>query len=314
MIKLGALGDFIQALGPMAAIRRAHANDRITLLTTKPYEEFARNCGYFDDIWLDNRPGALDAPGWLSLRKKLTEGGFKRVYDLQNNDRTSIYFKLFRKKNRPEWVGAVKGASHRNASPDRSKGHAFEGHVQTLALAGIKDIEIDDLNWIKADISEFNLPQPYILFVPGSSPQHPHKRWSPENYASIAALLSKKEIRCVLLGTSAESAVTRKIKTLCPGVIDLTGQTSLFQIAALARDALGAVGNDTGPMHLIAATGCPSLALFSGSSNKVKHAPRGQNVFILQEDGLENLEVKTVYMALRDLFSLPSLQLERKTG
>ena len=42
VIKLGALGDFVQALGPFAAIRRHHADARVTLLTTASYEELAR--------------------------------------------------------------------------------------------------------------------------------------------------------------------------------------------------------------------------------------------------------------------------------
>lgn len=302
VIKLGALGDFIQALGPMAAIRRAHPSAHITLLTTKPFAEFARRCGYFDEIWLDQKPSALNLAGWLALRKKLHGGGFARVYDLQNNDRTALYLRLFGKSNRPEWVGAARGASHRNASPDRSKGHAIDGHIQTLALVGITDIAIDDLRWIEEDLSSFNLPPVYVLLVPGCSPQHPHKRWPLENYASIAAALSQEKISPVLLGTAAESDVTGKIKSLCPTAIDLTGKTTLFQIVAMAGKAVGAIGNDTGPIHLIAATGCPTLALFSGTSNKIKHAPQGKNVAILQKESLTDLDAKSVIETAQTLF------------
>ena len=129
VIKLSALGDFIQALGPMAAIRKHHKNSKITLLTTAPYKAFAEKCGYFDEIWIDERPGWANITSWINLRKRLNHENFTRVYDLQNNNRTSIYFKLFSKK--PEWVGTVKGASHRNHSPQRTAGHAFDGHVQT---------------------------------------------------------------------------------------------------------------------------------------------------------------------------------------
>ena len=60
IIKLGALGDFIQALGPMPDIRRHHAGDRITLLTTPRYAELATQTRLFDDILIDRRPKALD--------------------------------------------------------------------------------------------------------------------------------------------------------------------------------------------------------------------------------------------------------------
>lgn len=314
VIKLGALGDFIQALGPMAAIRRAHPNAHITLLTTKPYEEFAGRCGYFDQIWRDDRPKALNLAGWLALRRKLLGGNFRRVYDLQNSDRTALYLKLFAKKHRPEWVGAARGASHRNASPDRSKGHAIDGHIQTLALAGITDVKIDDLNWITEDLSPLNLPPAYVLMVPGCSAQHPHKRWPAERYAAIAASLLQRGIRPVLLGTAAESEVTRKIKALCPDSIDLTGTTTLFQIAAMAGNAAGAIGNDTGPIHLIAASGCPTLALFSGTSDKIKHAPQGKNVTILQENDLSTLNTETVRAAAEKLFQVKENRPAKKSG
>ena len=64
VIKLGALGDFIQALGPMAAIRKHHPQDHITLMTTRAYENLARSCGYADDIWIDDRPKWHDIKGW----------------------------------------------------------------------------------------------------------------------------------------------------------------------------------------------------------------------------------------------------------
>ncbi len=301
VIKLGALGDFVQALGPMAAIRRAHKNDHITLLTTKAFTEFAEYCGYFDDIWLDKRPKTTDLAGWANLRKRLISGNFKRVYDLQNNDRTNLYFRLFPKKKRPEWVGIARGASHRNTSKDRSAGHAFFGHVQTLALAGIDDIEIDKLQWVKEDISDFNLKPPYVLMAPGSAPQHMQKRWSYKYYAAVANMLAQKDIQPVILGTEAESDITGKIKELCPQANNLAGKTSLFQIAALAQKAKAAIGNDTGPMHLIAATGCPCIAIFSGYSNKDKHGPLGEKVKILQQENLDDLDVKTVYMELKKL-------------
>ena len=104
----------------MHAIRRHHPKAKITLLTTKPFENIAKESNYFDNIILDERPKFYQLSQWLCLRKKLNQEKFSRVYDLQNNDRTSFYFKLFSPK--PEWVGTVKGASHRNTSPKRTEG------------------------------------------------------------------------------------------------------------------------------------------------------------------------------------------------
>lgn len=292
VIKLGALGDFIQALGPMKAIRAHHPGAHITLLTTKPFEGFAKDSGYFDAVHLDKKPKWKNVGGWLALRRWLNREGFERVYDLQNNDRTSFYFKLFAR--RPQWVGVANGASHRNTSETRTAGHAFDGHVQTLALAGIQQVEIDDLSWIKADIEALGLQEPYVILVPGSAPDRPEKRWPAAYYADLAKILSAKGIQPVLLGTKAEEDATGYIKEQCPAALDLTGKTNLKQIIALGRRARACVGNDTGPMHMIAPTGCPCITLFSQHSNPQRHYPKGPDVVTLQKSDLKDLPVPEV--------------------
>lgn len=299
VIKLGALGDFIQALGPMAAIRLHHPDAYITLLTAAPFEDFAKECGYFDDIWVDTKPKLLNITTWLKMKKDLNAADFQRVYDLQNNDRTSIYFRLLSKKNKPEWVGAAKGASHENNAPERTAGHAFDGHVQTLGLAGINDIQIDRLEWMQDSVSMFPTKSPYVLLIPGCAPSRPEKRWPTDKYGRLAKLLLSLGFQPVIIGGPSEKDLAQIILSICPESLDLTGQTSLKQIAVLARNAAGAIGNDTGPMHLIAATTCPSLVLFSAASNPVRHAPQGENVEILQENNLKDLKSEKVIQTFK---------------
>jgi ADP-heptose:LPS heptosyltransferase len=294
VIKLGALGDFIYALGPMAAIRKHHNVARVTLLTTKPFEKMGRECGYFDDVIVDKKPKYFDIFGWLSLRKTLNQGQFSRVYDLQNNDRTEVYLKLF--SPCPEWVGAAKGASHRNASPERVTGHAFLGHTQTLALGGIENVVLDPLLWMKGEAHTFALLPPYVLIVPGCSPTHPEKRWPVEHYRTVIAKLVRHGYQAVILGTKDDAEATGKIMRgfLEKDVVDLTGRTSLFDIPDLARGAVVAIGNDTGPMHICAVTGCPVVMFFSNqTSSIIKHAPpKSDGVFAFERDDLKDISAQ----------------------
>lgn len=292
VIKLGALGDFIQALGPMKAIREHHPHAHITLLTTKPYKKFADGCHYFDDIWLDKKPKWYDLKGWRALRKTLNHHQFTRVYDLQNNDRTSLYFKLF--KTKPEWVGTAKGASHRNASPERTVGHAFDGHVQTLNIAGIKNVKIDNLDWVQSDISEYDLQKPYVVIAAGSAPDRLEKRWAAEKFGELAKTIHGMGYQPVLIGTMAELAVNQTIKKACPEALDLTAKTTLFDIVSLGRNAATCIGNDTGPMHMMAPTGTPCLVLFSKHSDPIRHAPKGEHVIIIQSNALADLQCEEI--------------------
>jgi ADP-heptose:LPS heptosyltransferase len=298
IIKLGALGDFVQALGPIKAIRNHHPKAHITLLTTEPFAQIAQRSGYIDDLWIDDRPKIFQPMKWLSLRARLNKGGFDRVYDLQNNDRTSFYFTLFQKK--PEWVGIAKGASHRNTSPLRTASSGFDGHVQTLGLAGIQKIDLDTLSWVEADHSFDDLKKPYVLLVAGSAANHPEKRWPAENYAALARYFIDQNIQPVLIGSKSEHDILKSIEESAPQTLNLCEQTSLFDIVVLARESIGAIGNDTGPMHMIAPTGVKTLVLFSAKTNPKRHSPKGKNVRFLQVKTLPDLDVQSVLDAFKD--------------
>ena len=94
VIKLGALGDVFAATSGFEAIRKQHPDGHITLLTTKPFETFAKQLGFFDRIWIDDRPKLSAIKKLYQLRKNLRAASFSRVYDLQMVDRTNFYYYL----------------------------------------------------------------------------------------------------------------------------------------------------------------------------------------------------------------------------
>ncbi len=102
----------------------------------------------------------------------------------------------------------------------------------------------------------------------------------------------------MLIGGADQDALLAKVAAAAPGSRDLAGRTSLAELAVLARGAAAALGNDTGPMHLIAAAGCPTLVLFSDASDPALCAPRGPAVQILHRPDLGNLAVEEVEAAL----------------
>jgi ADP-heptose:LPS heptosyltransferase len=81
-------------------------------------------------------------------------------------------------------------------------------------------------------------------------------------------------------------------------VRDLTGQTTYGEIVGLGRQARRAVGNDTGPMHLLVAAGCPATVLYSAASDPALTAPRGRDVVVLRRPALAALAVEEVAATL----------------
>lgn len=310
IIKLGAMGDFVQALGPMAAIRKHHPNAHIILLTTKLYVELAQASKLFNEIWIDERPKLFDIKKILKFRSRVLEKNFVRVYDLQTSDRSGFYFHLLNpllklflgpyggKWKTPEWSGSVLGASHRHADPARALLHTVERQKEQLSIAGINDVQLSDLSWAKSDISAFAISKPYALLVPGGSPHRPDKRWAVENYAAIAKRMLSTNITPVIIGSEAERAICLMIERDVPGTINLCAKTSLLDIATLGRGADIALGNDTGPMHIIATAGAPSVVLFSSESDPKLCQPRGPRVRSIRRDGMKWLSVGEVWTML----------------
>lgn len=294
VVKLGALGDFVQALGPFAAIRAHHPDADIVLLTTRPYADLGRASGYFDEVWTDPRASWWRVGAILALRERLRGPGFSRVYDLQTSDRSSAYRRLFWPGPYPEWSGIAKGCSHPHANPDRDSMHTVERQAEQLAMVGVAPVPPPDISWMETDIGRFGLPGGFALLVPGGAPHRPGKRWPVDRYVGLARHLAGRGIAPVVIGGKEESGLAAAIREKAPAAVDLTGKTTLADIAALARQAKAAVGNDTGPMHLIAAAGCPTLVLYSHDSDPALCGQRGPRVDILRVPDLAELGVDEV--------------------
>lgn len=248
VIKHGALGDMVLALGAMAAIRAHHGSDRLTLLTTPPYVELVRPSGWFDAIWTERRAPLWHAGEALALRRRIADLAPTRVYDLQGSSRTGWYSRLWPVK-RSAWV--------RDPDPRREGVHVRTILAELLAGAGIVDVPPPSVAFLDADIRSLPLPADMALLVPSAS--SPDRRWPASRWAELAASLRRRGLAPVTIGGVEATAV--------PGTVDLVGRTSFASLAAVARRAKLAVGNDTGPMHLIAAAGCPVLTLFGPASD-----------------------------------------------
>ena len=299
VIKLSALGDFVLSIGAFQAIRRHHPDAKITLLTTRPYAQLAADSGCFDHILLDPRAPWWRPDVWLALVLRLRSGLYWRVYDLQRSQRSAVYLRLFGANRKPQWVGTAAGASHLYLPPQEEVLHITEREAAQLALARVPQPDPPDLAFLTADLQRFDLPRNYALLVPGAAPHRPEKRWPGKAYAEAALSLLDRGVTPLLLGTAAEGEVLSEIVVLCPAARNLCGETSLAELAALARGARCAIGNDTGPMHLIAAAGARCLVLFSAASDPAKVAPRGPaGVRVVRRDDLADLPFADVAQEL----------------
>lgn len=303
VIKLGALGDFVLALAAARKIREAHPQAHITLLTTPAYEGLAVASPYFDVVETDGRPE--DAAELRAMLKRMRGARYDRIYDLQTSGRSSRYFYALW-PFAPKWSGIAPGAAFRHKNPDRDHMHTLERQAEQLKVAGIwPDAPIapgeappPDLSWMADTPLKIRPTRPFVLLVPGASAHRPEKRWPAERFNEVARFLDEAGYDVVVIGGPQENPLARIIAKGAKGVRDLTGRTDFAQIAALGAKAVLAIGNDTGPLHLITAAGAPSIALFSSASDPDLCAPRG-HVAIIRADDLNDVPAETVLTAVR---------------
>ena len=298
VIKLGALGDFIQAAGPFAAIRNHHPNAEVTLLTTTAFVEFASASPWFDKVEIDPRPKALQIGKWLGLRNWLKDSGFSRIYDLQTSDRSGFYYKLFWPGVKPDWSGIAPGCSHPHANPRRDLMHTIERQQEQLSMAGIAGVAPGDFSWIKTDINRFGLRDIFALIAPGGAAHRPGKRWPTPHYQKLIQHLITKDIQPVLIGGEDERSILDQLAATDPACISLAGATTISDLFALAREAKIAIGNDTGPMHALAAAGSKTIVLYSTESDPALCAQRGQDVTIIRENTLTDVTPERIIALL----------------
>ena len=160
---------------------------------------------------------------------------------------------------------------------------------------------------------------PLIVLEPGAS-YGPAKCWAPARFGALAAKFMADGYTVATIGTEATRPVERRVARIAgPGLVRTAGRTAdvLTLVGLLERAAL-VVSNDTGPMHLAAATGVPVLALF-GATDPVVSSPlgRGPRHLIYEPEPcspcflrtcpipghpcLEKLGVERVYRAARAL-------------
>jgi lipopolysaccharide heptosyltransferase II len=120
-----------------------------------------------------------------------------------------------------------------------------------------------------------------VAICPGSINSRA-KRWPAEDYATLADKLIESKRRVLLIGSKDEMDVTEEVtRRMQQRPVVLTGKTTLDQITAVLDRADLIVSNDTGPAHIGAALGRPTIVIF-GPTNPLTTRPFAPEAVVLR--------------------------------
>lgn len=304
--KLAHFGDAMH-IGPMLkALRAARPSARIDLLVGPWCEDYGRRLREVDQVVVYTPHYVLFNRGSRrGLRRGWREWAFLRRLHAARYDVVISTSTL----NLPEllliqaaapayWVGTGIGLLAWYPDPPARVETYDTGAYEADRVVGLlRHLGLDGapagLEYpVTADESAFavatrqaatgNTARPLVVVAPGAG--WPGKAWPADRYAKVVRHLVESVGACVALaGSPEEKALAGTVARLAGvPVLDLAGQTTLGQLAALLREANLFLGNDSGPMHLAAAAGIPMVVLF-GPTVASKWAPK-QRCTVLQKE------------------------------
>jgi heptosyltransferase I len=220
-------------------------------------------------------------PEMLASLRAMRAKQFDWAIDLQGLARSGIFAWLSNAKlvvglDNPR-EGAREGAHafyDLRPLPARADTHAVDRYLAVLPL--LKVPVHWNFTWLppRPDVAaqidkKWNPgPAPRILLLPGA--RWNNKRWPVENFvALVRRLRAATDLRFAVLGGNEDRALGQAIASDNPGrCLDLTGQTSLWEMIEWLRRSRLIIANDTGPVHVAAALGKPLIALFGPTAPK----------------------------------------------
>lgn len=260
VIGLSNLGDAILTLPAMAAVRAAHPQARITLVTSP------RAAGLFDGDPRWDQVVVYDGGGsWREkwrLIQRLRREGVDQVIDFRNG----------------LWAWLLQPWRWHPVHWPKTDQHRTRMHLARARHHGIVEGDGRPLVWCapederQADQWVAGARDLRIAIAPGARSHL--KRWTASGYAEVINRLSSQHDAAIfVIGDQEDRAVVEEIqRDLQHPVINLCGQTTLRQLAALLQRCHLVITNDSAPLHLACAVGTPVVAIF-GPTDERKYGP-----------------------------------------
>ena len=308
IIKHGSLGDIAQASGAIQDISENHKNDRIYLLTTRPYFELFKKNPFIHEVILDKRLPKYNLVYLYFLMRELKKHKFSRVFDLQNSSRTNFYKNiLFSKASHESW-----SSSHTTLPKDKNKDdfdkysvlERFDHQLKTSGLNTSNTLK-PNFSWASSDISEIKNQyglKKYILLFPFCSPHLTIKKW-PFYNDLIKLVLNKfgEKYKIVTAPGPDEINDAKEINGLA--LLDNGRSLDISQLTSLIKDSSFIVANDTGPAHIAAHVDAKGLTLFGKHTTAYKASIERENFKAIQVSDLNNLSADKVFERLTNSLS-----------
>lgn len=286
------VGDSILAIPAMKAVRATFPDAEITLLVRPWVAGVYKAAPFIDHLWSEPRPSSLS--DWIRLTGGIRKSHFDLALLFPNSFESAAMMFL---SGVPQRVGyATDGRSWlltNSLKPASGKRHQIHYYLDLAgAVSATVDrpsIEIEASSDEKAQAAKLllseGIPQGrrYLVLNPGAA-YGSAKRWGENGFAEAGDTLAAEfDLDVVIVGSEMERSIAQTIQNrMRSRVAVLSGKTSLETLIGVISQSSLMLTNDSGPMHVAAALGVPTVAVF-GATNDIVTGPCGPRTRVVKE-------------------------------
>jgi lipopolysaccharide heptosyltransferase II len=286
-VRLDALGDVLMTTPALRALREAHPDRRITLLTSPAGAEIAALIPEIDATityaapWVKASPPRPDAASDYAMADALRQRRFDGavIFTVYSQSPlpaallcylADIPLRLAHCRENPyrlltHWVP--------EPEPERGVRHEVRRQLDLVATLGCRTrderMRLPVPETVKQRVLRLlqglgvNPKRLWVVVHPGATA--PSRRYPPERFARVAEqLVSDLGLQVVFTGTEGERPLIEQIRATMQALsFSVVGRMDLAMLTALLAAAPVLVTNNSGPAHVAAAVGTPVVDLYA---------------------------------------------------
>lgn len=273
------VGDCVLSIPAMKAVRTGFPQAEITLLVRPWVAGLFRSVPFIDHLWTEPRPTSLSE--WSRITTEIRRRHFDLALLLPNSFESALMVFLGRVPQRIGYTTDGRRLLLTNPVQPRLNGRHQVYYYLDLA-ATLSGVTFQPTIEIKATTEEkqgarqlleaegIDASRPFLLLNPGAA-YGSAKRWDPQRFAQAADRLAGKfHFQVAIIGSESERAAGELVRTQMKTPASLlSGKTTLETLIGVLAQAALMITNDSGPMHIAAALGVPTVAIFGSTDEHV---------------------------------------------
>ena len=286
------VGDSVLAIPAIKAIRSRFPQAAVTVLARPWVAGLFSAAPFVDQVWVEPKPSGVR--DWWRLTREIQKRRFDIALLFPNSFESAAAVFL---GGVPVRVGySTQGRRWLLTKPieiPKGKYHQVEYYLRLVSA--IADGPAQESTEIHATPQEreharkllassgINRGRSFLVVNPGAA-YGSAKRWAPERFAQAAeALAVQYDLDVAIIGSETERSIAEEVRAgmhVPPAV--LNGKTSLETLLGVIAESTLVITNDSGPMHIAAALGVPTVAVF-GPTDDIVTGPWGPRTRVVKE-------------------------------